>query len=99
MKELQIEDEFKVCQKQGIRTYHHPVVDESITENREEFIRLVKEVVDDSLRKGKSVVVHCKGGLGRAPTFACACLIYSGRTFEEALKMVRTARKSSLTSY
>lgn len=97
MEELKIEDEFKVCEKQGIRTYHHPVVDNSIPTEREEFVRLVKEVVDESLRKGKSVVVHCKGGLGRAPTFACACLLYSGRTLNEAVKMVRTARRSSLT--
>lgn len=54
--------------------------------------------MDDSLRKGKSVVVHCKGGLGRAPTFACACLLYSGRTLDEAVKMVRIARNNSLTN-
>lgn len=60
-------------------------------------MRLVKEVVDSSLSKDENVVVHCKGGLGRAPTFACACLIYSGKTFNEAVKIVRTARKHSLT--
>ena len=97
MAELQIEDEFKVCEKQAIRTHHFPVVDNSIPAQREEFIQLVKEVVDGSLRKGKSVVVHCKGGLGRAPTFACACLLYSGRTLEEAVKMIRSARRNSLT--
>lgn len=62
-------------------------------------MRLVKEVVDESLRKDKSVVVHCKGGLGRAPTFACACLIYSGLPFETAAKLVRSGRKHSLTTH
>jgi protein-tyrosine phosphatase len=43
---------------------------------------LVREVVEGALKKDEQVVVHCKGGLGRAPTFACACLLYSGKSFE-----------------
>jgi len=37
------------------------------------------------LKKGKNVVVHCMGGLGRAPTFAASCLIYSGVKPKEAI--------------
>jgi ADP-ribosyl-[dinitrogen reductase] hydrolase len=80
MQELKIEQEFEECSKKGIKTYHYPVVDDSTPLDREKFQNLVKEVVDNSLMKGQSVVVHCKGGLGRAPTFVCACLLYSGKT-------------------
>lgn len=37
------------------------------------------------------------GGLGRAPTFAASCLIYSGVKPIDAIEMVRKARKNSLT--
>jgi len=58
----------------------------------------VKRIVDDHLMKGNNVVVHCLGGLGRAPTFAASCLIYGGMNSEEAISAVRSARKHSLTT-
>jgi ADP-ribosyl-[dinitrogen reductase] hydrolase len=97
MSELQIDDEFEECNRRGIKAYHYPVIDNHIPETPDEFVKLVREVVEGALRKGQNVVVHCKGGLGRAPTFACACLLYSGKSFEEAVKMIRTARRHSLT--
>jgi ADP-ribosyl-[dinitrogen reductase] hydrolase len=99
MEELQIQDEFEECKRNGIKTYHYPIVDDHIPETPEEFAKLVREVVDNALRKEQNVVVHCKGGLGRAPTFACACLLYSGKSLDEAVKMVRTARRHSLTAH
>lgn len=99
MEELKIEDEFEECKRKGIKAYHYPIIDNHIPETPDEFAKLVKEVVEGSLKKGQKVVVHCKGGLGRAPTFACACLLYSGKPIDEAIKMVRTARRHSLTEH
>lgn len=42
--------------------------------------------MDEYLKKGKNVVVHCKGGLGRAGTFGASCLIYSGFKPADAIK-------------
>lgn len=39
----------------------------------------VKEIVEEQLKKGKNVMVHCELGTGRALTFAAACLIYEGQ--------------------
>jgi protein-tyrosine phosphatase len=77
MKELAIEDEFEECKKRGIETFHFPIEDNSIPDDEEGFVKLTKEIVDNHLRKSRSVVVHCKGGLGRAPTLVLACLLYS----------------------
>lgn len=49
------------------------------------------------MRKGKNLMVHCMGGLGRAPTFAATCLIYAGLSSEEAIKLVQKGRPDSLT--
>lgn len=59
----------------GIKTEWFPVVDNSIPKDSEKYKELVKKVVNEYLEKGLKVVVHCKGGLGRAGTFAAACLI------------------------
>lgn len=49
--------------------------------------------------KGNNVVVHCKGGLGRAPTFVASCLIYSGVNLEEALTIIKNSRQGSSPSF
>jgi protein-tyrosine phosphatase len=37
------------------------------------------------------------GGLGRAPTLAASCLIYSGMIQTDAIEVVKKARNNSLT--
>jgi protein-tyrosine phosphatase len=44
------------------------------------------------LRAGGKVLVHCRGGLGRAGTVACMLLIELGASRSEALRKVRAAR-------
>jgi ADP-ribosyl-[dinitrogen reductase] hydrolase len=81
MRELSIEAEFEECKKRGIETFHFPVEDNNIPSDVDGFVKLAKEIVDNHLRKDRSVVVHCKGGLGRAPTLVLACLLYSKVSF------------------
>lgn len=50
-----------------------------------EFIRAVVE-------EGGKVYVHCKAGIGRAPTLAAAYLVASGYSLDEALTLIRQAR-------
>jgi protein-tyrosine phosphatase len=40
--------------------------------------------------------VHCKGGLGRAGTFAACCLIYNKYKPEDAIKLVRKTRSNTI---
>lgn len=96
MKELSIEAEFEECKKRGIEVFHFPIEDNDIPRDAEGFVKLAKEIVDNHLRKNRSVVVHCKGGLGRAPTLVLACLLYSKVSFQEGVKIVRAARAHSL---
>lgn len=48
------------------------------------------------LQGGGRVVVHCKGGLGRAGTVAARLLIEFGQTPEEAISTVRRARPGAI---
>jgi ADP-ribosyl-[dinitrogen reductase] hydrolase len=44
------------------------------------------------LRRGGSVLAHCRGGLGRAGTIAARLLVEFGTEPEAAIKAVRDAR-------
>lgn len=48
------------------------------------------------LRAGGKVLVHCRGGLGRAGTVACMLLMELGANCPEALQKVRTARPGAV---
>ena len=45
---------------------------------------------------GRRVVFHCMGGLGRAGTAACCCLVHAGVDARTALEHVRAARKGAV---
>lgn len=48
------------------------------------------------LRRGEKILVHCKGGLGRAGTIAARMLIDLGVDNETAMARVRLARKDAI---
>ena len=50
------------------------------------------EAMRDRLRLGFDVLVHCRGGLGRAGTVAARLLVELGASPEEAISRVRDAR-------
>ena len=54
--------------------------------------RTAGEAVRDRLRLGFDVLVHCKGGLGRAGTVAARLLVELGARPDDAIRRVRTAR-------
>ena len=59
--------------------------------------RLGPQLVEDLL-SGQSVVVHCKGGLGRAGTVACILLLDAGTvtSADEAIRNVRRVRPGAI---
>ena len=48
------------------------------------------------LRSGGDVLVHCKGGLGRAGMIAARLLVELGMAPEQAIREVRRARKGAI---
>ncbi|MEC4338611.1 cyclin-dependent kinase inhibitor 3 family protein [Stenotrophomonas pavanii] len=98
-KELGIDSLPKVAAEQGISWHGLPITDGAAPDDRllQQWPQLSLELVDDLLG-GKRVVVHCKGGLGRAGTVAAMLLLQTGKASKatDAIGMVRSARPGAV---
>lgn len=84
-------------QKRGMEWRHLPIADYSTpTESFEQVWEKEGRTIRDKLRRGEDILVHCKGGLGRAGMIAARLLAELGMDPEEAIRTVRSARKGAI---
>jgi protein-tyrosine phosphatase len=72
-----------------------PIADAGVPSSVASAATLVQLLLD-RVRSGGTVVVHCRGGLGRAGLVAACCLTAVGYDAERAIATVRGARKSAI---
>ena len=73
--------------------WHAPIPDQQPPGPEfEEVWAVVGEAIRDRLRLGFDVLVHCKGGLGRAGTIAARLMVELGVCPKDAVYLVREAR-------
>lgn len=76
---------------------HAPIRDVSTPDARFEMVwAKIGEGLRDRLRAGFSILVHCKGGLGRAGMITARLLVELGVPAEEAIRRVRAARPGAI---
>ena len=91
---LQIPRLVETAEAAGIRVRRYPIVD--VTAPRvEPTLPVVAEALKQ-LRAGQNVVVHCRGGLGRAGTLAASILVAAGLDASEAITQVRVHRPGAI---
>lgn len=78
----------------GIAEVHLPVRDFTAP-TPEQLARGVAEI-EAAIRAGKTVVVHCGGGLGRTGTLLACYLVSQGLTTVDAVARVRRLRPGSI---
>jgi ADP-ribosyl-[dinitrogen reductase] hydrolase len=77
--------------------FHLPIVDASIPDRKfEQQWEIAGEEVRALLRAGRDVLVHCRGGLGRAGTIAARLLVELGMEPAEAIARVRAVRPGAI---
>lgn len=77
--------------------FHLPIVDVSTPdEGFEEQWRVAGNELRALLRSGRDVLVHCRGGLGRAGTIGARLLIESGMEPAAAINQVRAVRPGAI---
>ena len=77
--------------------FHLPIVDVSIPDERfEEEWDVAGEKLRSMLRRRLDVLVHCRGGLGRAGTIAARLLVELGMEPTKAIASVRAVRPGAI---
>ena len=95
--ELKVERLGEAARARGLAWLHLPIPDVSTPSAEwERQWAQEREAVHDALDHGGRVVVHCKGGLGRAGTVAALILVERGLPPAEAIAAVRGVRKGAL---
>ena len=84
-----------VAQQSGLTVRRYPIVDVDVPSDRATFAALVDELYAD-LQAGKTVVVHCLGGLGRSGTLAACLLIRAGLDAQAAIDLTRRCRPGAI---
>ncbi len=77
----------------GLEVVHFPIADVKTPRKAqsEDYAALIERLVS-LLKEGKTVVIHCRGGLGRTGTVAASVLVALGRDPDEAIRLVRSVR-------
>jgi protein-tyrosine phosphatase len=89
--ELELSQEAELCRQGGIDFISFPIPDRSVPSSVEEFESCI-DAVDQHLRDGRSVVVHCRAGIGRSTMIAASLLLRHGYSTAEAFSLLQLAR-------
>jgi protein-tyrosine phosphatase len=66
-----------------------------VVDTRSEYSDDVQEIatwVDERIKKGGRVLIHCEHGVGRSVLLTCAVLVYRGMHAQDALELVQEKR-------
>lgn len=94
LKMLSILDYPKKAQERGFIFYHMPIKDRRVAFQRD--IDALVPIIVHHLLAGKSILVHCRGGLGRAGTICACCLGHFNYLGSQAIDTVRKQRPGSI---
>ena len=91
LRELDIEAEAEECGRHGISFTSVPVEDRDVPTSARAFLE-VADRLQAELQAGRSVLVHCRQGIGRASLLAVAILAQAGADGADAFARVGAAR-------
>lgn len=85
------------CETRGIRWHHCPIVDFNVpNKDWQESWSTVGPLLRKDLKDGEVIVVHCRGGRGRAGLVAAQLLIEFGISPAAAIQQVRAQRPEAI---
>lgn len=89
--EFELEAEPAGCEALGIEYLAAPIADRGVPESRLWFASLIDALLI-RLDEGKTVLAHCRQGIGRASLLAAALLVSRGAPYGEAFERIAEAR-------
>lgn len=88
---LGLADEGGAAERHGVGFFNFPIPDHGVPTDVAAY-RKTAQAIDRRLRLGQAIVIHCRAGLGRAPSLAICALICGGMDPDEAVLRVGKAR-------
>lgn len=92
----EILDLYEKDEVEGVKIRRCAIKDMDIPTEKDEYEALIRDIVSLLLEEKKTVVVHCRGGLGRTGTVAACVLVARGKSAKEAVEVVRATRKRAI---
>jgi protein-tyrosine phosphatase len=89
--ELDIAAEQVFCEASAISYLSFPIADRNVPRSEWEASDFVR-VIANLLLDGKSVVIHCRQGVGRSALMAACVLAFGGISVDEAFGKIENAR-------
>ena len=97
MDHLSVRDLPEAVRDRHMEWWHAPILDGTPPgTDFEKAWAVAGEAIRDRLRFGFDVLVHCKGGLGRAGTVAARLLVELGERPDQAIRRVREVRQGAI---
>ncbi len=94
---LKVPDLLQKAEERGLEVVHLPIPDGGapVDPEADRYGPLVEDVAE-RLKKGQTVVVHCRGGQGRSGMLAASVLVALGHPAVKALEIVRDTREGAV---
>lgn len=90
--ELALEYERAACSGHGITFRSFPVPDRRVPTSPEAFLRFIDALHHDLLQ-GRSIVAHCRAGIGRSALLLAALMHREGLSVDDAFRRITQARR------
>jgi protein-tyrosine phosphatase len=91
VRDLDLANEESLCLTANLKFVSFPIPDRGVPSNLVEFAKLVAKI-EQRLRSGESVAVHCRAGIGRAGLLGACILDAFGVDPDSAFGMLSRAR-------
>ncbi len=89
--ELELSDEFDLCTQNGIDFVSFPINDREVPP-LDQYLKGFIESLNTKLTRGKSVVIHCRAGIGRSAIIAACLLMSPDRSVDEVVSAISQSR-------
>ncbi len=90
--ELGLREENKICEANGIEFIAFPIKNRSVPESPARTVQFVRNL-HLKLLAGKSMVIHCRAGIGRSGLMAACLLVHAHESPRKAFARISKARK------
>lgn len=88
--EFGLAQEESLCIKNNMEYASFPIADRGLP-NTQRAQAIIKQLFTE-ISEGKHIVVHCRAGIGRTGMIAAGILVNAGKTHQQALELVSSAR-------